>query len=376
MIEKAVRESYMDGDKTATRIRRLIEFNKEGGWSMLVQRSARGLMVLALLFLCDAAQAQQPPKSVTVGTNPAGTVFYAVASGLANVISGAAPFQAVVQPYTGTSTFLPLLDNGELDLGVVNAVDMGQAYQGPARLKIGGRNPFPHVPNTRLLMRGSPLTASLVVRKDSPIKTVQDVKGKRVTGEYPAHLAVWTSVYGSLATGGLTWDDVKVVPVPAVNEGIDALVQGRADVSNHAVGSAKIKEADAAIGVRYVSLDCSPQGEARIKKAVPGYYLTTLKSGISTGIVGDTCVQSYDIYLVGHKALSGQAIQATLKALWDNVEKLPPLHPQFKDWTRERAASAEVTIPYHSAAVEFYKAKGAWSAKMDETQKKLLALNP
>ncbi|HZA54011.1 MAG TPA: TAXI family TRAP transporter solute-binding subunit [Candidatus Udaeobacter sp.] len=348
---------------------------------MNAQWNSRCLIVVTALVLVQlpagAAPAQQPPpKSVTVGTNPAGTVFYAVASGLANVISGAAPFQAVVQPYTGTSTFLPLLDNGELDLGVVNAVDMGQAYQGPARLKIGGRNPFPHVPNTRLLMRGSPLTASLVVRKDSPIKTVHDVKGKRVTGEYPAHLAVWTSVFGSLATGGLTWDDVKVVPVPAVNEGIDALVQGRADVSNHAVGSAKIKEADAAIGVRYVSLDCSPQGEARIKKAVPGYYLTTLRSGISTGIVGDTCVQSYDIYLVGHKALSGQAIQATLKALWDNVEKLPPLHPQFKDWTRERAASAEVTIPYHSAAVEFYKAQGVWSAKMDETQKKLLALNP
>jgi len=334
-----------------------------------------GVMLVLFLLGVRDVQAQQPPKSVTVGTNPAGTVFYALAGGLANVISGAAPFQAVVQPYTGTSTFLPLIDNGELDLGVVNAVDMGLAYQGPARFKIGGRNPFPHVPNTRLLMRGSPLTASLVTRKDTGIKTVHEVKGKRVTGEYPAHLAVWYSVFGSLASGGLSWEDVKVVPVPAVNEGIDALIQGRADVSNHAVGSAKIKEADAAVGVRYVSLDCSPQGEERIKKAVPGYYLTTLKSGSSTGIVGDTCVQSYDIYLVGHKALSGQAVQATLKALWDNVEKLPPLHPQFKDWTRERGASADVTIPYHPAAVEFYKEKGAWSAKMDETQKKLLALN-
>jgi uncharacterized protein len=332
--------------------------------------------ISTLWLTIGSAEAQQTPKSVTVGTNPAGTVFFALAGGLAKVISDAAPFQAVVQPYTGTSTFLPLLDNGELDLGVVNAVDMGQAYQGPARLKIGGRNPFPHVPNTRLLMRGSPLTASLVVRRDSPIKTVYDVKGKRVTGEYPAHLAVWTSVYGSLATGGLSWDDVKVVPVPAVNEGIDALIQGRADVSNHAVGSAKIKEADAAIGVRYLSLDCSPQGEERIKKAVPGYYLTTLKSGSSTGIVGDTCVQSYDIYFVGHKALSRQAVQAALKALWDNVDKLPPLHPQFKEWTRERAASADVTMPYHPAAIEFYKEKGTWSAKMDETQKKLLALNP
>jgi TRAP transporter TAXI family solute receptor len=355
---------------------------------MPAQRSTRALIVLFAsrssiaaiisIFFLNIVQvdAQKLPASTTIGSNPAGTVFYSVASGLAKVISGAGSMQLIVQPYTGTSTFLPLLDNGELDLGVVNAVDMGLAYQGPARFKIGGRNPFPHVPNTRLLMRGSPLMASLVTRKDTGIKTVHEVKGKRVTGEYPAHLAVWYSVFGSLASGGLTWDDVKVVPVPAVNEGIDALVQGRADVSNHAVGSAKIKEADASVGVRYVSLDCSSQGEERIKKAVPGYYLTTLKSGSSTGIIGDTCVQSYDIYLVGHKALSGEAVQATLKALWDNVDKLPPLHPQFKEWTRERGASADVTIPYHPAAVEFYKEKRAWSAKMDETQKKLMALNP
>jgi TRAP transporter TAXI family solute receptor len=282
----------------------------------------------------------------------------------------------VIQPYTGTSTLLPLLDNGEVDFSIINAVEMNLAYQGAARFKVSGRNPLPHVPNTRLIMRGSPLQVSLVVRKDSTIKTIQDVKGKRVTGEYPANIAIWYHVFTGLANGGLTWDDVKIVPVPAVNEGVDAVVQGRADVSNHAIGAAKIKEADASVGVRFVSLDCSPQGEERVKKAVPGYYVTMIKSGSSTGVVGDTCVLTYDIYLVGHKALPDQVVQAALKAVWDNVDKLPPLHANFKDWTRERAASADVTIPYHPAAVQFYKERGVWSAKMDETQKRLLALNP
>jgi TRAP transporter TAXI family solute receptor len=343
-------------------------------------RSNLRRLVVATAFvlieiLAAAGNAQQPPKSVTVGTNPAGTVFYALAGGLASVISSAAPFQAVIQPYTGTSTFLPLLDNGEIDFGIINAVEMNLAYQGAARFKVAGRNPLPHVPNSRLIMRGSPLQVSLVVKKDSTIKTVHDVKGKRVTGEYPANIAIWFHVYTGLANGELTWDDVKIVPVPAVNDGVDAVVQGRADVSNHAIGAAKIKEADASVGVRFVSLDCSPQGEERVKKAVPGYYVTTIKSGSSTGVVGDTCVLTYDIYLVGHKALPGQVVQAALKAVWDNVDKIPPLHANFKDWTRERAASADVTIPYHPAAVQFYKEKGTWSAKMDETQKRLLALN-
>ena len=329
-----------------------------------------------ILATSGSGQAQKLPASTTIGTNPAGTAFYAVSAGLAKVISGAGPMQSIVQPYTGSSTFLPLLDSGELNFGIVNAVEMNLGYQGPAKLKISGKNPLPHVPNTRLIMRGSPLHVSLVVRKDSPIKTVQDIKGKRVTGEYPANIAIWFHIFTELANAGLTWDDVKVVPVPAVNDGVDALIQGRADVSNHAIGVAKIKEADAAVGVRFLSLDCSAQGDARVRNAVPGYYLITLKAGSSTGIVGDTCVLAYDIYIVGHKGLSNEVVAHSLKAIWDNIDKLPPLNPQFQEWTRERAVSADITIPYHPAAVQFFKEKNLWNAKLDDTQKRLLAINP
>ena len=332
-------------------------------------------LFLAIFLFATEGRAQQLPKSVAIGSNPPGSLFYALASGLAKVVSEASPMQAQVQPYAGTSTFVPLFDSGELELGVVNAVDMGMVYQGQ-KLKVGGRNPFPHVPSSRLLMRGSPLRSSLIVKKDSPIKTIGDVKGKRVTGEYPAQLAVWYNVFGSLSNGGLTWNDVKVVPVPAVNEGVDALIQGRADVTTHAIGSAKVKEADASIGIRYIPLDCSKQGEERIKKAVPGYYLSIVKAGSSTGIVEDTCAYTYDIYLVGHKALPDAVVRNVLQAIWVNVEKLPQFHPGFAEWTKARAVDPEVTIPYHPAAIRYFKDSGVWSEKMDEAQKKLLAMNP
>src|SRR3989442_893833 len=139
--------------------------------------------LLALLFLqLFAAQAQQLPKSVGVGSNPPGSLFYSLASGLAKVISEASPMQAQVQPYAGTSTFVPLLDSGELDFGVVNAVDMGMVYQGQ-RLKIGGRNPFPHVATSRLIIRRSPPRSSFIVRKNSPVKNNGHVKRKQVTGQ-------------------------------------------------------------------------------------------------------------------------------------------------------------------------------------------------
>jgi TRAP transporter TAXI family solute receptor len=333
------------------------------------------LSLMIAFGFTTAAHAQKLPASTTIGTNPAGTVFYSVGAGLAKVISGAGPMQSVVQPYTGTSTLLPLLDSGELDFAIINAVESNLAFQGPAKLKIGGKNPLPHVPNARLIMRGSPLFIGLVAKKDG-VKSIQEIKGKRVTGEYPANIAIWYHGFAALASAGLGWDDVKVVPVPAVNDGIDAIVQGRADVAIHAIGAAKVKEADASVGVRHVTIDCSAQGDARVRKAVPGYSTTTLKSGFSTGIITDTCVLTFDIYMLGHKALSNEVVTAALRSIWDNVDKLPPLHAQFQDWTRERAASADVTVAYHPAAVQFYKEKKLWDAKMDEAQKRLLAVNP
>ena len=116
------------------------------------RRLVYGLLAATILFV-PAAHAQQLPKSVAIGSNPPGSLFYALGSGLAKVISDASPIQAQIQPYAGTSTFVPLFASGELDFGVVNAVDMGMVYQGQ-KLKVGGRNPYPHVAASRLIMRG------------------------------------------------------------------------------------------------------------------------------------------------------------------------------------------------------------------------------
>jgi uncharacterized protein len=309
-----------------------------------------GVLIAATMLALASGTASG--QTVSVGTNPPGSVFYSIGSGLAKVVSDAGPVRMSVQPYSGSSTFIPLLNSGELEFGVNNAVDMALAYRGP-KFQIGGRNPFPFAPNARLVMRGSPFLVGLLVRKDSPIKTIHDIKGRRMTGEYPAHLAVWYNMFGHLASAGLTWKDVKVVPVPAVNDGVDALIQGRAEVTEFGINAAKVKEADAAVGVRHISTDCSPEGERRLRQAVPGYYPRWVRAGMATAVV-----------------------EVVLKALWDNVEKLPPLHPVFKEWTREQAASADVTLPYHPAAVRFYKERGVWKPEMDQAQQKLLSLNP
>jgi uncharacterized protein len=327
---------------------------------------------LALLALLTPAPALAQ-KSANLGSNPPGTAFYAVASGLSKIVTDAGAVKLTVQPYSGSSTFLPLLDSGELEFGVNNAVDMALAVRGP-QFKIGGRNPFPHTPNARLVMNGSPFLVGLLVRKDSPIKNVYDVKGKRMTGEYPAHLAVWYNMLGHLASAGLGWNDVKVIPVPAVNEGVDALVQGRADVTEHALNSSKVREADAAVGVRHVTIDCSAEGEKRLRASVPGYYPRWIKAGTAAAVIEDTCFIAYDLYLTAGKGVPDDMIETTLRSIWDNIDKLAPIHPIFKEWTRERAVTTEMTMPYHPAAVRFYKERSVWKPEHEALQQKLLTL--
>jgi hypothetical protein len=60
--------------------------------------------------LCAVAAgvAAQPP--VSIGTNP-GSVMYAVGSGITKVVSETGKVKMAVQPYTGSSTFIPLLNS-------------------------------------------------------------------------------------------------------------------------------------------------------------------------------------------------------------------------------------------------------------------------
>jgi TRAP-type uncharacterized transport system substrate-binding protein len=136
-----------------------------------------------------------------------------------------------------------------------------------------------------------------------------------------------------------------------------------------------MKEADAAIGARFLSLDCSPLGEERIKKAIPGYYVVLLKAGSSTGVIEDTCVYAYDLYLITHKAQPDGVVRAALKALWENIDKLPP-PPVFQTVDAGAGGVLRSHHPHHPAAVQSYKELGIWKTGMDQVQQKLLAVKP
>ena len=107
------------------------------------------------------------------------------------------------------------------------------------------------------------------------------------------------------------------------------------------------------------------------KKPCPGYYLTTLKAGHSNGIIVDTCVQAYDMYLVGHKGLVERTCQRGAKSAsgTTSTSSRRSIH-RCKNGPASAPSIPDATMAYHPAAVQFYKERKVWPAKMDEAAKK------
>jgi TRAP transporter TAXI family solute receptor len=341
---------------------------------MMGNAARRGLVAAGILLISAAAAAAQPGtrRDLVIAAGPPGTLYYALASGVAKLLADYGRFRVVVQPYSGSSTYLPLLNAGELQLGPISAVEVAMAYQGPDRLKVAGRNPYPPAPNVRLVVRGGPVRVAQWARRESVLRSVSDLRGRRVTGVYSANLGVWLSSTAILASCNLSWNDVQVIPVSTVSEGMRALVAGRADSALHALGSVDVQEADAAVGVRALSVCGDEQGQRRLREAVPGYYAIGVRAGQSPGVTEDLWVAAYDVYLVTHKSLDENTVYEVTRTLWEQNRKLWPLHRAFEEWATRRYVDPGVTVPYHSGAVRLYREKGAWDRRMDEVQARLL----
>src|SRR5665647_1292698 len=128
-------------------------------------------------------------------------------------------------------------------------------------------------PDLRLIGSLHALRGAFWVRKDSTMKTMADLKGKRVVMGFSAMRTIDPMIKAILATGGLTEADVKPVLVPNVVRGAEDFASGAADMFFFAFGAPKVREVDATVGgIR--ALEIPESGMAAAKKIVPEGYLS------------------------------------------------------------------------------------------------------
>jgi len=86
----------------------------------------------AALCLTGIQAAQAELKRITIGSNPAGSAYFLLAGGFAKLFQQELKIRSTAQPHAGSSVYLPLLEKGELTLGLNSSLDSGMAVAGTA----------------------------------------------------------------------------------------------------------------------------------------------------------------------------------------------------------------------------------------------------
>ncbi|NWO55629.1 TAXI family TRAP transporter solute-binding subunit [Chromohalobacter israelensis] len=295
----------------------------------------------ALLLFASATQAQQ----LGIGTMGQGTSGYSMGAAIARVLSDNG-MDALVQPSAGTSAYLPLIDMGELDLGIANAIEVSDAVSGHGYFE--GHALENIAPAARLY----PFRVGVFVRNDSDMQTVADLAGHAVTYGFTSQATMNRVLDAILAAGGIGPSDIEQVMVPNIIRGAEAFVAGRADGAFFAAGSGKVTEVDASTGgVRFLPLPGDDEAEARLQEVVPQAYVETLepREGL-TGIDAPMPVMAYDYMLVVGAHVPDETVARIVTTLRDNKQALVDSFSAFRSMDPE-AMHVDIGVPYHPGAL-------------------------
>lgn len=309
----------------------------------------RRILFASLALAVGAAQAQV----LGFGTAPQGSIGYNMGSAIAKVMAESAGLQSRVQPYSGSSAIFPLVNSGELDLTVGNVLEMQEAANGEG--PYAGRKQ----PNVRVLAVIFPIYSSLFVKKDSPYKSLADLKGKRIPLGYTAQVTLQRVVEAVLANGGLTAKDVVPVLVPNVIRGADDFAEGKADAGFFALGAAKVLEVHKSTGgIRFLPMSDSPEALAAMQKFMPYAYIVEVKpSPAFAGVDVPTKLMAYDYLVAVGAHVQDDVVYRIAKAMYENKPKLVESLRAFAGFNPD-GMGKKMPAPFHPGALKFYQEKG------------------
>jgi TRAP transporter TAXI family solute receptor len=226
----------------------------------------------------------------------------------------------------------------------------------------------------RLILSSTDCNAiSLGVAKDTGVKEVKDLKGKRI-GMVVGSPALNQNAFAVLAFGNLTKNDVKLVEFSSYGAMWKGMVNNEVDAAIASNISGQVKEVETSPrGIVYPPTPAADkEGWARLKKFGPYYqpHLSTCGAGVPPGGSVELPGYAYPIFMAYAKE-PADLVYTMAKSMIVNYDAYKDGAPGAAGLELKRQNLSWV-VPYHEGTVRALKEAGVWNAEHEAHNQGLL----
>jgi uncharacterized protein len=319
--------------------------------------------LLAATLVGGAIAQADEPRFFRIGTAGTTGTYFQIGGILASAISsppgspncqrggncGVPGLIAVAQATQGSVENVNLIGRNQLESALSQADIASWAYHGTGIYK--GK---PAITNLRAIAALFPESVHIVVLQDSPIKTLRDLKGKRVgLGEKESGTLADARIV--LEAAGLSEREVKA--------DYSRLSEAAAGVRDKTLDAfflfggypiPAIAELAAATPIRLVPIP--EETFDKLKKRYPFFTRSTIPADAYTGLESETPTASLNALWVVSADVPGDVVFAITKSLWSEPTRkfLAARHVIGRRITPERALDG-IDIPLHPGAEQYYR---------------------
>lgn len=326
---------------------------------------AAAIFVLCLL-LGGISPSAQEEQFFRIGAAATSGTFFEIGGVIASAISkpaGSPPCEhggncgvpglvAVTQATQGSVDNLRMIAAGQIESGIAQSDIVSWAYAGTGIFAAAGP-----LKNLRAIADLFPESLQLVVRDDSAIRTLADLRGKRISLGQPAS-GTLADARIVLAAAGLTEKDIVAEylrPGVAAANLKDGTLDGFFVIGGVPVPA--IRDLAAETPVRLIPVD----GDvfAKMRESSASYRRSVIPSGTYPGISADTPSIGFDALWIVSADAPGDLIYAITKALWnDATQRLLEARDPLGRQVRLQDALDGLSVPLHPGAKRFYREAG------------------
>jgi len=311
--------------------------------------------MIAGLGLGAAGTAASADQFITIGTGGVTGVYYPAGGAICRLVNKGRKEHGVrcsVESTGGSIYNLNTIRGGELDMGVVQSDWNYHAYNGTSKFEEAGPNK-----ELRSVFSLHPEPFTVVARKDSGIKTFDDLKGKRVNVGNPGSGQRGTMEV-VMAAKGWTMDDFALASELKPAEQSQALCDNKIDAMVYVVGhpNGSIKEATTSCDTVLIPVD----GPAIDKLVADNSYYrkAVIPGGMYTGSDEDIATFGVAATFVSSTNTPPEMVYEVVSAVFENFDDFRQLHPAFEHLDKKEMTKEGLTAPLHDGAVKYYKEAG------------------